>query len=230
MFTPEINFLKDRTVAAGSDGYTPPAVGAAGGPDPLLVGAAVPIAALAVMAGLTLYFNSQVSTKETELNELAGRAALLDRQLNDVRQLRTDIDNERKRVEAVVNLFDLSRPWSAVMEDLRRRVPEGVWLNVLSSATTKEGDIVTLEGFALRFEDVAALQLTLRDSPFVADAIVVDAVKEEGKDGTPATVAYKIEARLTERKLRELVTALEKTGAVGLLEKLRRVQREQLVR
>jgi Tfp pilus assembly protein PilN len=234
MFVPEINFLRDQAGAPGGApaGYTPaPEFSeAGGGVDPLLVGTAVPIVALVAVAGLTLLFNSQVSAKEGEVASLDGRLGRLNAQVAEMGRLKQEIDSERQRVEAVVNLFDLSRPWSAVLEDLRRRVPEGVWLNSLTSSSGKDGDLVNLEGRALRFEEVAAFQLTLKDSPFVADATIQDATKEEGKDNTPATVAYKMQVRLSQRKLRELVGALEATGSVGILEKLRRVQQEKLVR
>lgn len=235
MFVPEINFLRDQAGrTAANSGYTPAPdfnESSPGGIDPLLIGAAVPILSLAAVAGLTLFFNSQVSAKEASVAELDGRISTLNQQIASINSLKKEIESERSRVEAVVNLFDLSRPWSAVLEDLRRRVPEGVWLSSLTSASAKDGyDTVQLEGKALDFQQVAALQLTLKDSPFVNDATVQDATKEDSKDGSPTTINYKIQVKLTGRKLREMVTALETTGSVGILEKLRRVQQEKLVR
>lgn len=235
MYVPEINFLRDQGglppgetngFATASSEFAEPT----GGLDPLLIGAAVPIVALAAVAGLTLLFNSQVSARESQVATLDTRLSQVNAQIADVNRLKQEIESERQRVEAVVNLFDLSRPWSAVLEDLRRRVPEGVWINSLTSSSSKDGDTVNLEGRALRFEEIAAFQLTLKDSPFISDAVIQDATKEESKDGAPATVAYKIQVKLSGRKLRELVTALESTGSVGILEKLRRVQQEKLVR
>ncbi|AGY57481.1 type IV pilus assembly protein PilM [Gloeobacter kilaueensis] len=233
IFVPEINFLKDTAVAAASNGYVPALNTATEGIasiDPLLIAAAVPLVSLAVVAALSLIINAQVSSKEATLAELDGKITLLDRQLADVRQLKSDIEAERRRVEAVVDLFDLSRPWSAVLEDLRRRVPKGLWIESLESSHTKTGDTINIQGEALRFEEVAAFQLTLKDSPFIADAQLEDADKKDAKDARPATVAYKMQVRLNARKLRELMTALEQTGSAGLLEKLRRVQQEKLVR
>ncbi len=236
MFVPEINFLKDQPnrPAGEAGGYVAPAQTdfneSTGGIEPLLIGIAVPVLALAAVGGITLFFNSQVSARESTSADLAGQVSQLNGQLAEIATIKKDLESERQRVEAVVNLFDLSRPWSAVMEDLRRRVPQGVWLNSLAASNSKEGDFVQLDGKALRFEDVAAFQLTLKDSPFVSDATVQDTTKEESKDGSPTTISYKIKVQLSGRKLRELVTALESTGSVGLLEKLRRVQQEKLVR
>jgi len=235
MFVPEINFLRDQPGRQGDQagGFSPAPVDFSegnSGVDPLIIGVAVPVLSLAAIAGLTLFFNSGVSARENQVSALEGELTRLNGQLSDISRLKKEIEDERQRVEAVANLFDLSRPWSAVLEDLRRRVPEGVWLNSLTSVGSTDADTVSLEGRALRFEEVAAFQLTLKDSPFVSDVTILDAVKEEGKDNTPATVSYKIQAKLSRRKLRELVNALETTGSVGILEKLRRVQQEKLVR
>lgn len=233
MFEPEINFLKDQSAGnAAQGGFSEPDFGtnSTGGIDPLLIGVAVPVLALAVVAGLTLFLNTQVSAKTNDVAQLDGRLAQLTQQLSDIENLKKDIETERLRVEAVVNLFDLSRPWSAVLEDLRRRVPEGVWLDSLVTKNTKDGDFIDIEGKALDFQQVAALQLTLKDSPFASDVFIQDTTKEEDKDGGPTLVNYKIQVQLARRKLRELIPTLEATGSVGILEKLRRVQQETLVR
>lgn len=228
MYVPEINFLKDRT----TDGVLDP-VGTTiddpfqeeSGVDPLIWAVVVPVIALTLVVGITLYLNNQIGTKTEELATLNGQIATIQGEVAQLKIQEKELQEYQNRSQAVINLFDLSRPWSAVLEDLRRRVPGNVWLE---NFTTKE-NAIEIKGRALDFTQIAAFQLTLQDSPFVETVDLVDSTQQAATNDVPATVTYSLNLKLKQQGIGQFANVLEQAGSIGLLEKLRRLQKENLI-
>ncbi len=222
MNLPQINFLNDDAAFSLSRAEDNPTIG---GVDPLLLGAIVPVVALVLVAGITWFYGAQINSKTEELNQITNQAAALQSQVLALRNQQKQLQEIQARSQAVMNLFDLSKPWSAVLEDLRRRVPANLWLE---SFTTKDNQI-QISGQALDYTQVAAFQLTLGASPFTQTVILQDSSQQVAQKDTLATVSYKLSVRLTNQGLGQFAQTLEETGSVGLLEKLRRLQKERLI-
>jgi type IV pilus assembly protein PilN len=225
MYVPEINFLRDRTDAvdlpAVEQRYEPEP----GGFDPLIIAVIVPVVALAIVAVTTLFLNGQIDEKNRQLADTNAQIAAIQGEVTRLQGQQKELAEIQGRSQAVVNLFDLSKPWSAVLEDLRRRVPANVWLEKFSTAQ----DAVTISGRALDYSQVAAFQLTLSDSPFVQAVTIQDTSKQAGTATAPTTITYTLNVTLKPLGIGQFASALEQTGSVGLLEKLRRLQKENLV-
>ncbi len=227
MYVPEINFLKDRVDGPGP-GFTDEQMDReveAGGPDFLLIGIAVAVGAFVLVTGATLFYNGQVEAKTAELAQVNSNIQQIQGEVQQLQAQEKQLQEIQARSQAVINLFDLSRPWSAVMEDLRRRVPASLWIENFTAA----GNVVQVTGKALDYTQVAAFQLTLESSPFVQSVLIKDASQQPATDLAPATVSYSIEVTLNQQGIGSYATVLEETGSVGLLEKLRRLQKENLI-
>ncbi|WP_218082661.1 PilN domain-containing protein [Anthocerotibacter panamensis] len=226
MYVPEINFLKDRNTEANVDVDTPDTFSnAEGGLDPLVIAVMIPVVALGLVAAVTLFYNSQIAAKTNEKADLDNQVAQIQGELNRLQAQQKELQEIQGRSQAVINLFDLSKPWSAVMEDLRRRVPANVWIENF----TAKDKTVQVSGRALDYTQVAAFQLTLGASPFVESVEIQDTSQQAAKDDTPATVSYRLNVVLKQQGIGQFASVLEETGSVGLLEKLRRLQKENLV-
>ncbi|WP_287129538.1 PilN domain-containing protein [Candidatus Cyanaurora vandensis] len=225
MYVPEINFLKDRTTEGVAEPLVSESFESEGGLDPLIVAVVLPVAALGLVAAVTLFFNSQIGSKTDELAALNSQIGVVQAEVASLKSQEKELQEYQNRSQAVINLFDLSRPWSAVLEDLRRRVPSSVWLE---NFTAKE-NAVQISGRALDYTQVAAFQLTLADSPFVEAVELEDTSQQAATAESPATVSYKLNLKLKQQGIGQFATVLEEAGSIGLLEKLRRLQKENLI-
>jgi type IV pilus assembly protein PilN len=231
MFVPEINFLKDRNPDSTGMGFGDEYAGESSNNTPLILAAAIPLAILVLSAGSYVYFGGQLGGKQNDLKTLTADVSGMEGQLTGLRNQQKELEENRDQVQAVIGLYDLSRPWSSVLEDIRRKVPQGVWLEdftTTESADASKDDVLKVKGKALQFQQVANFKLTLERSPFIARVDLGEAnLNEAGKD-QPATVSYSMDVNLRKQKLDEVRKTLEETNSVGLLEKLRRLQQESI--
>jgi len=227
MYIPEINFLKDRTgdVAPLDEPGQSPFSAPEEGLDPLLVAFLACVAFLVIITGTTVYLNNEIGAKTASLAETQGQITAIQGEVQALKAQEAQLQEYQGRSQAVINLFDLSKPWSAVLEDLRRRVPSNVWLENF----TAQGTSVDISGRALDYTQVAAFQLTLSASPFVSSVEIQDTSQQPATGNTPSTVSYRLTVALKQQGIGQYAQALEESGSVGLLEKLRRLQKENLI-
>jgi type IV pilus assembly protein PilN len=231
MFVPEINFLKDRNPDTNGMSFGDQYGGESSNNTPLILAAAIPLAILVLSAGSYVYFGGQLGGKQNDLKTLTADVSGLEGQLTGLRNQQKELQENRDQVQAVIGLYDLSRPWSSVLEDIRRKVPQGVWLEdfaTTESADASKEDVLKVKGKALQFQQVANFKLTLERSPFVARVDLGEANLNEASKDQPATVSYSMDINLRQQKLDEVRKTLEETNSVGLLEKLRRLQQESI--
>jgi type IV pilus assembly protein PilN len=231
MFVPEINFLKDRNPDTNGMNFSDEFGGEATNNTPLLLAAAIPLAILVLSAGSYVYFGGQLAGKQNDLKTLTADVSGLEGQLTGLRNQQKELQENRDQVQAVIGLYDLSRPWSSVVEDIRRKVPQGVWLEdftTTAGADASKEDVLKVKGKALQFQQVANFKLTLEQSPFITRVDLGEANLNEANKDQPATVSYSMDVNLRKQKLDEVRKTLEETNSVGLLEKLRRLQQESI--
>jgi type IV pilus assembly protein PilN len=96
------------------------------GNQPLIIGAGVAIAALALAGGTYGFFlwNNQRLTVENE--ELAVQIADLDAKDNELKQAQAKVKQATDEIQALTSVFSNIKPWSAMSQDLRDRLPVGV--------------------------------------------------------------------------------------------------------
>jgi type IV pilus assembly protein PilN len=126
MYSLDINFLNDRAERASEAGLAKGTGRASSDPRPYYVGAALAIALPLFVLGFWLFLQNQNRT-------LAARQAELDRQLSDlqsqlgtVNSINAEIQEIESENQALASVFDYIKPWSAILQDVRSRVPNGV--------------------------------------------------------------------------------------------------------
>jgi type IV pilus assembly protein PilN len=137
---------------------------------------------IAVLAGLTLglavlivgavhiAINGQIDYQIGRNNYLKKEIAVLDKQIEEIKRLKEQTQQllaRKKVVEALqVNRSDTVH----VLDQLARRMPEGVYLKSVKQAGPK----ITLVGYAQSNARVSTLMRTLEDSPWVQNPTLVE--------------------------------------------------------
>jgi len=227
MYTPDINFLKERpdaitTVRTGGGAVA--TAGAAGGSQNWIPAIGLGAVAAAVAIGAFLYFQDsfsrQLRTLQAEQTRLNNELSTANAELARLQALDQELQTIRAQTEGFRSFLGSVQPWSAILEDLRRRVPgQGVWVTGVSAS----GNTLDVQGGAMDFAQVNDLLLTLLDSDFVTAAVINRSERVDGTDTTEPSVNYGL--TVTIRTLGdpdpEFTRELELRGATGLVEKIR---------
>ncbi|MEN9229397.1 MAG: PilN domain-containing protein [Thermostichus sp. DG02_5_bins_236] len=227
MYTPDINFLKERpdaitTVRTGGGAVVTP--GAGGGSQNWIPAIGLGAVAAAVAIGAFLYFQDsftrQLQTLQTEQTRLNNELSTANAELARLQALDQELQTIRAQTEGFRSFLGSVQPWSAILEEFRRKIPgQGVWVTGVSAS----GDTLNVQGGALDFAQVNDFLLTLLDSDFVTGAVINRSERVDGTETTEPSVNYGL--TVTVRTLGdpdpEFTRELEQRGAAGLVEKIR---------
>lgn len=132
MYSLDINFLNDRP-ELGSDKKRASTAGQRrsrpanpGDKRPLFLGAALGLAALALSGGIFLYLSTQNAALEAEQQDLDGKLGDLAAKEKEAADVEAQIKAIKKESTALAGVFNSIKPWSALMQDVRARIPASV--------------------------------------------------------------------------------------------------------
>lgn len=206
MYTPNINLVKrrrsgGRAVAAGSTSRrqdpVAPIVGIISG---------VVLAALFVgsYTAATLFFGGRLRTLEAQQTTVTRNLSDAEAEQARLEQLDLEYQAATERVEAFKSFFIRVQPWSLILEELRRSVPDQTWVSVMNAG----GDLISISGESLDFERVNDLQLALLQSPVVADARILNANVIDETEERFAAVSFSMEVQLSNTPVDQLLDIL----------------------
>lgn len=189
MYSLDVNFLRDRveqkqdkfsryTKAAGIGGQTPMYMG-------LAVGVILP--ALVGVGWLFLQAqNAQLETKVQSIDAELSQLGVAEENIKKIQAQTTQVQSETK---ALATVFNQIRPWSAMLQDLRDRIPTTVQIDSIkeltptapppapAAANTNNSQPaaqtppptggIQITGVARSFNDVNDFVLTLKQSAFL---------------------------------------------------------------
>lgn len=188
MYSLDVNFLKDRPdyqsdELAKSSSRKPKPIGEK---TPLLIGAAVGILPLVLVGGLWLFLQQQNGKLAEEQAEVTAQLEASQAKEQEIGRLSQQINQVQQQTQALATVFNQIKPWSAMLQDIRERVPPGVQIQTVTQteeaapaaaasgatpanqASTETRQVVKLEidGTARSFDDVNYFLLSLARSPF----------------------------------------------------------------
>lgn len=194
MYSLDINFLNDRP-ELGSDKKRASTQGRQrsrpanpGDKRPLFLGAALGLAALALSGGLFLYLSTQNAALESEQQDLDGKLGDLAAKEKEAADVEAQIKAIKTESTALAGVFNSIKPWSALMQDVRARIPASVQILSIKPAPAStappsgqpaakpavgavEGappaGNVLISGVATGFNDVNDFLLVLQKSSFL---------------------------------------------------------------
>jgi type IV pilus assembly protein PilN len=249
MYGLDINFLKDREIRPVEQTATAGPTAPAGDRRPLFIGVGVAVAALAAVGGYWLLLQQQIRTLEAQERDLDGQIAEIEGQIQEINNIRSQTDLVRVENQAFANVFNRIRPWSAILQELRQRTPNGIQLGTVRQtagvtspddpeAQLSDAGGLEIVGTACDFDDINDFVLVLQRSPLLDSetvAISNSTRQEEFQDpevdgrcpGTPADaefytlVNYTVRANFTAIPATQLLETLDRQGAVGLGTRIR---------
>ena len=189
MYSLDINFLNDRAAISAA-----PAAGAPRAPVrkitldeliPAFIGGAIGVVGLGAAFAGFVYLNLQTAQFEEKSRILDGELNLLQQQNQRIQQLQTQIQVAQRQRDGLATVFVKILPWSAVLADIRDRIPPGIQLTSItekqpetsatSTAQRPQGEVVvidkhmpslSLSGYADSYDTVNYFLLALGRSLF----------------------------------------------------------------
>jgi type IV pilus assembly protein PilN len=307
MYNIDINFLKDRpeyqgNVAKSSDAGFANNNQVSYSKTPMYIGLGMGLAAIVATAGGWLVLDQQskgLQAKQADLDQQLGKLKTQETELASLNVQISRIEGESK---ALAGVFNSVRPWSAILQDVRESIPQGVQIQTIGqiappapaaapapgaalpkprdgsilakvaapppdpgakpSATpspvvaapspTAAGAVATtsgtfdapitkikVTGVAQSFNDVNNFMLTLKKSAFfnpedvqlIAANLVQEGANGNGINIVPIkSVKYEIQTSLKQVPAPELLSELERKGAIGLVTRLKSLQQQQVIK
>ncbi|MEM7725606.1 MAG: PilN domain-containing protein [Cyanobacteria bacterium P01_A01_bin.45] len=250
MYSLDINFLQDRPTHQKKSEKKIVSSSPAGNLAPLFIGLAVGLS-LPLFAGVGWYFLTIQNTQlEEEIALLEGENQRLEAEIGDIKKLKAEADRIKAENQALATVFNQIRPWSAILQDLRDRIPGSVQIDDVEQITPEvasaEGKTkinsgaVNISGFARSPENVNDFLLSLQESRlFDSDKIKILSAEEVDAPIPPEfnrssesievkaskAIKYKIKANFSEIPASELLRELQQKGTVGLVARIRNLQK-----
>ncbi|HEY9814151.1 MAG TPA: PilN domain-containing protein [Candidatus Sericytochromatia bacterium] len=134
MYSLDINFIKDRRDASANKvarGAGKSANISAKEMLPLFLGVGVGLLLVGAVGGLWLFLQQQTTVlqeRQVTLDQELGRLKGLDQQVKKINDEITQVTGQTKDLASVFNQI---KPWSAILEDIRDRIPPGVQIDTI---------------------------------------------------------------------------------------------------
>ncbi|MEO0686863.1 MAG: fimbrial protein, partial [Cyanobacteria bacterium J06649_11] len=129
MYSLDINFLKDRPggTGHGNQGETKKKSAIpVGDMTPIYIGVAVALILPGLLGLGLLYVKGQNDSIDEEITALEVKNQDLESKLGDIKQKEAEIAAIITETHALVSVFEQIRPWSAMLQVLRDRIPARV--------------------------------------------------------------------------------------------------------
>jgi type IV pilus assembly protein PilN len=178
MYSLEINFLKDRKVEEDllQTSEKKPAGISLAQNLPMLIGLGVMVLLPAATGALLLVVNSQTASTQERIQALDTEISQLGAQNQRIQEMEQQVTAVNDETQAFVSVFTQIKPWSAILQDIRDRVPKNVQIDKIeqkgatsqgSTATPATGTTLTITGVAGTYDDINDLVLSLQQSNFL---------------------------------------------------------------
>lgn len=189
MHSLDINFLNDRPEyrPEGARQKTRTAV-TTDSKRPLFIGAAVAVGLIGAAVGSLLFLQAQNSSLEQRQSELDSQLGDLTAKQKQIADINAQTKQIKEETGALAGVFNLVKPWSAMMQEMRDRIPPGVQLLTITqstpstqaaapspspspgaaaSAVPPPASVLQITGLANSFNDVNDFLLVLQKSNFL---------------------------------------------------------------
>ncbi|MGJ5630294.1 PilN domain-containing protein [Nostoc sp. CALU 1950] len=256
MYSLDVNFLKDRPAyqkkpeRKGGIGLKLPT----GNMTPVYVGVALGVGLPALLGVGWWLLQGKIVELEGTIAQLDQESKRLDTEIGNLNKIKAETNAIKGETQALVTVFDQIRPWSAMLQDLRDRIPAAVQIEnikqisptaaVAGQPAGNPAGGLEITGLARSFNDVNDFLLSLQQSRFlkstesrILTASLVDAPLPPGGSQSPAAVIikppqvvkYTIQSSMSDVPASELIRELEKKGTVGLVTRIRNMQQTGVI-
>ncbi|MUL35251.1 PilN domain-containing protein [Gloeocapsopsis dulcis] len=132
MYSLDINFIQDRPDYLRSTGKSVRKLKMLGSETaPLYLGIAIGVILPAMIGGAWLVLQTRNGQLETENAQLDAELSRLGLQEQEIQTTQAQINQVRTETQALATVFNQIRPWSAMLQDMRDRIPQAVQIETL---------------------------------------------------------------------------------------------------
>jgi type IV pilus assembly protein PilN len=256
MYSLDVNFLKDRPAyqkkpeKKGGIALSFPT----GNMTPVYVGVGIGVS-LPVLLGISWWLlQGKIVELDGQMAQLDQENKKLDTEIGNLNKIKAETKAIQGETQALVTVFDQIRPWSAMLQDLRDRIPTAVQIEnikqiapvapVAGQPPGNPAGGLEITGLARSFNDVNDFLLSLQQSRFlkptesrIVTATLVDVPLipsvVQPPNGVrikpPQVVKYTIQSGMSDVPASELIRELEKKGTVGLVTRIRSMQQTGVI-
>ncbi len=143
----------------------------------LMIVAVIILAAGTVFTGQT-FIDAQIDNQTSRNNRLDKAIAKLDKDINEIKDLKSKINDVLDRKQVVENLQTNRGQAVILLDEIARKLPEGMYLRSIK----EQGNLITLEGVADTNARVATLVRNLSLSDWLESPGLVE-IKAETVNG-----------------------------------------------
>lgn len=252
MYSLDINFLKDRPIHKNESKKNLKITFPSGNLTPIYLGLALGVFLPAVVGGVLWLLQGKNAELEQKLAQLDQENKKLETQVGAIKKIRDETSQVKGETQALVTVFDQIRPWSAMLQDLRDRIPAAVQIETVKQTppiapekgqpSPNPAGGIEISGLARSFNDVNDFLLTLQQSQFlksseskIMTAELVNAPLSPDRKKTdvsippPQVVKYTIKSTMSDIPASELIQELEKKGTVGLVTRIHSIQQTGVI-
>ncbi len=240
MYSLDVNFLKDRHLdssakATTGTGLTPSRTFSVKEQLPLLIGGTVMVILPALTASSLLVLNQLSSSTQQRIQQLESQLGQLNAQNKSIEEIEAKVKQNDAEIQSLVTVFNQIRPWSALLREIEEQIPPNVQIG---SIVQKENEL-TIEGYAMTYDDLNDFLLTLQSSPLLeAEETVIQRASLEDfpaqMENTPNDVEvefpkgvkYTINTSISDRPSSELRRIFSENGAIGLINRIETLERK----
>jgi type IV pilus assembly protein PilN len=235
MYTLDINFLSDRAADESQSVERQPIADS----QFLIYGGAVAGVALAIVGGAFLVLNFQNEGIQQTLSTLTAEEAQLNSKLTALKGQETELQAIQGRTGELVNLFVGNLPVSAIADDIRKRTPVTVQVDAITQASVAataqatSTSQISLTGKATSYNELNDFLLLLKASPLLEGKetiLVSSALQPATTDKNFTLVNFQIRTAVTTKSPANILPALQKTGADGLVTRVNLLKQQGVIK
>ncbi len=235
MYTLDINFLSDRVADEAQASERQPIADS----QFLVYGGAVAVIALAIVGGAFLVLNSQNEGIQQKLSALNAEESQLNSKLTALKSQETELQAIQARTGELVNLFVGNLPVSAIADDIRKRTPITVQVEAITQASvaptaqSAATSQISLTGKATSYNELNDFLLLLKASPLLEgkETILVSSTLQPATtDKNFTLVNFQIRSAVTSKSPANILPALQKTGADGLVTRVNLLKQQGVIK
>lgn len=138
------------------------------------------------------YINAQIDTQKNRNSRLDAAITQLDKEIEDIKQLKEQIRNVLDRKRAVENLQSDRSQAVILLDELARQLPEGVFLKSIK----QQGNEIMLEGIADTNARVATLVRNLGNSEWLESPILIEIKSVTSKNLKQSAFTLKVNQKV----------------------------------
>ena len=136
MYSLDVNFLRDRVEQKQdkSTRYTKTGTNV-GGQTPIYLGLAVGLILPALVGVGGLLLQNQNAQLESNVQSIDAELSRLGVAEEEIKKIQTQTSQVQSETKALATVFNQIRPWSAMLQDVRDRIPRTVQIDSIKETT-----------------------------------------------------------------------------------------------